>query len=58
MDKLEEKELSQISGGDSSFVSGPIISAIVSIIRLIRDAGYDLGSGVRRISENEICPIP
>ena len=58
MDKIEEKKLNQILGGDSSFVSGPIISAVVSIIRLIRDAGYDLGTGVRRISEHEICPLP
>ena len=58
MDKIEEKKLNQISGGDSSYISGPIISAIVSIIKLIRDAGYDLGSGIRRISEHEICPLP
>ena len=58
MDKIEEKELTKISGGDSSFVSGPIITAVVSVIRLIRDAGYDLGSGIRRMSEHEICPIP
>lgn len=54
---IKEQELEKINGGDSQSISGPVISAIVNIIKLIRDAGYDLGSGIRRASEGELCPL-
>lgn len=57
MKPVSNEKLDKIMGGDSSYVSGPIISAIVSIIKLIRDAGYDMGSGMRRISEDNLCPL-
>ena len=57
MKKVEERKLDEILGGDSSYVSGPIISAIVAVVKLIRDAGYDLGSGIRRMIEGEVCPL-
>lgn len=57
MSHIKEQELDRIKGGDSSYVSGPIISSIVSIIKLVRDAGYDLGSGFRRMAEDEVCPL-
>ena len=56
MRKLKEKEQDQISGG-SEAISGPIISALTSIIKCLKDAGYSLGSGIRRISENDLCPL-
>jgi len=57
MIQLKEEQLDRVRGGDSSYVTGPIISAVVSIIKLIRDAGYDLGSGIRRAAEDEVCPL-
>ena len=57
MKKIEEKKLDEILGGDSSYVTGPIINAIVAIVKLVRDAGYDLGSGFRRMIEKEVCPL-
>mgnify|MGYP007070294151 CR=1 FL=1 len=57
MIQLKEEQLDNLRGGDSSYVTGPIISAVVSIIKLIRDAGYDLGSGIRRAAEDEVCPL-
>ena len=56
MKKLDDNTLEAIKGGDS-YVSGPIISAIVSIIKLLQDAGYSVGSGFRRIHEEELCPL-
>ena len=56
MKKIADQELDRIAGGDS-YVSGPIINAVVNIIKLVRDAGYDLGSGFRRMAEGEICPL-
>ena len=53
---LKEEEQDAIKGG-SETVSGPIISALTSIIKCLRDAGYSVGSGIRRISENNLCPL-
>ena len=30
---------------------------LLDIFELIRDAGYAVGSGIRRISEDELCPL-
>ena len=54
MKNITEEQLNEISGGA---VSGPIINAFVNVIKLLRDAGYNLGSGIRRISENNLCPL-
>ena len=56
MIKKEKEELEKISGGDAS-ITGPVINALVNIITLIHDAGYDLGSGIRRMAEDELCPL-
>ena len=57
MKHISDKELDCIKGGDSNSITGPIISALVSVIKLIQEAGYDLGSGFRRIADNEMCPL-
>ena len=56
MKKLEDDNLNNISGGATS-ISGPIINAIVNVINVLRDAGYATGSSIRRISENNLCPL-
>lgn len=56
MEKIKEDNLNEISGGNTT-VSGPIINAVTTVIELIKDAGYALGSGIRRISENNLCPL-
>ena len=56
MSNLNKEQLMKISGG-STTISGPIINAIVNVINLIKDAGYSIGSGVRRIVENDLCPL-
>lgn len=55
MRELKEKELDKIYGGE--LITGSILNAIVSIMKLVHDAGYELGSGVRRIADDEICPL-
>ncbi len=55
MTKIENEQLDKIKGGES--LTGPIISGIVSIIKVLYEAGYALGSGIRRISENNLCPL-
>lgn len=56
MKKIENENLDKICGGTTT-ISGPIINAVVNVIRVLKEAGYSLGSGIRRISENNICPL-
>lgn len=55
MRNLKEEELDSIYGGTT--ISGPIINAIVNVIKVLQEAGHSLGSGIRRISENHLCPL-
>ena len=34
-----------------------LIDLIVNVIKILQDAGYSLGSGIRRIAENNLCPL-
>lgn len=56
MNKIEENKLDKISGGTTTF-NGPIINALSTIITLLQEAGYNIGSGIRRITEGDICPL-
>ena len=56
MNSIEEEKLEQIKGGNVT-ISGPIINAITGIINVLKDAGYSLGSGIRRIADNNLCPL-
>ena len=54
MKHIKEDKLDKINGGN---ISGSIINAVVSIIEVLKNAGYALGSGIRRISEDSLCPL-
>lgn len=54
MKSISENKLDKIKGGN---ISGPIINAVVSIIEVLKNAGYSLGSGIRRIAEDNLCPL-
>ena len=56
MKKIEEEKLENIKGGNTS-ITGPIINAFVNIIKVIQEAGQAFGSGIRRISEDNLCPL-
>ena len=56
MRSLKENQLDSIKGGDAT-ITGTIINALVSVIEVLKNAGYSLGSGVRRISEDNLCPL-
>lgn len=56
MSNLNKEQLMKISGGTTT-ISGPIINAIVNVINIIKEAGYSIGSGIRRIAENDLCPL-
>ena len=54
MKKLTEEQLKQIEGGS---ISGTLINALVRGINSILDLGRSLGSAIRRITGNNICPL-
>jgi len=56
VNRISDDKLDNITGGNTT-VNGPIINAIVNVINLLRDAGYSIGSGLRRIGENKMCPL-
>jgi len=56
MKEIEKEKLETINGGTDP-ITGPIITAITGIIKLLQDAGHALGSGIRRISEDNLCPL-
>lgn len=56
MIKMSAESLDNTTGGNTT-INGPIINAVISIIDLLREAGYSLGSGIRRFSENKVCPL-
>ena len=56
MKTINDSKLDSIKGGNTS-ISGPIISAVMNIIEALKNAGYSLGSGIRRISEDNLCPL-
>lgn len=57
MNLIDDIDLDKIVGGSTNTISGTIINALTNIIRLIKEAGYDLGSGMRRIGEDNLCSL-
>ncbi len=58
MSKITSEKLETIIGGSSSsYLSGPIVNAFVNVMKLLMDAGSSLGSSIRRIAENNVCPL-
>lgn len=56
MKKIKEENMDNIKGGDAT-ITGSVINAIVNVIEILKNAGYSLGSGIRRISEDNLCPL-
>jgi hypothetical protein len=56
MKEINETKLDSIKGGNTS-ITGPVINALVNVIEALKNAGFSLGSGIRRISEDNLCPL-
>ncbi len=54
MKELNRKELLNIEGGA---ISGTLISSITRGINTILDLGRSLGSAIRRLGSNNVCPL-
>lgn len=55
MKELTKKELFKIQGGAS--ITGTMISAVTHGINTILDFGRSLGTAIRRLGSNNVCPI-
>lgn len=55
MKKVDSYELDCVIGGDS--ISGTVINAFTNVIKLLLDAGRSFGSAIRRVSEDNLCPL-
>ena len=56
MKVIDSNLLDSINGGTNT-ISSTVINAFTNLIKLLKDAGYSLGSGVRRIGEEKLCPL-
>ena len=54
MRKINNNKLNEITGG--STLTSSMINAFVNIIKLIKEAGEDLGSSFRRMHDGALCP--
>lgn len=56
MKKINDKDLLLIVGGAST-LSGTILNQLNRLISILVDSEKSLGSSIRRISEDKICPL-
>lgn len=54
MKELNNNELLSVEGGS---ISGTLISSIARGINTVLDLGRSLGSAIRRIGNNNVCPF-
>ncbi len=51
----QNDNLEKIVGGTT--LTGSIVKALTEIIKVLGDAGRGLGSSIRRIGTNNLCPL-
>lgn len=56
MNKLNKEELYKINGGATNFFSAQFLNSIARIASVLLDIGRSIGSSIRRINSNNICP--
>lgn len=55
MRQIEKEQLKQIKGGLT--LSSALINSINNLIKILMDAGNKVGSSLRRIGSDKICPL-
>lgn len=55
MIELKNDELMTIKGGFS--ISGSLLNSFSSLIKSILEVGRGIGSSIRRVEENKVCPL-
>lgn len=57
MSIINSEKLASIRGGATNTITAGIINAFTNIIKVLYEAGHGVGSAIRRISENNLCPL-
>ncbi len=55
MTKLSKEELQKVNGGID--LTGTLLNSFTSLIKILLETGRAVGSSLRRIEENQICPL-
>ncbi|HIS39155.1 MAG TPA: hypothetical protein IAB45_06585 [Candidatus Onthousia faecavium] len=55
MKKLTNQELKNIKAGTS--ITGSLLNYLNDLINILVDAGRSLGTAIRRIGSDSICPL-
>lgn len=55
MKEVNKEELLKIDGGLN--ISGTLINSFTNIIKVLLDVGRSIGTSIRRINDDELCPI-
>ena len=56
MKELTNKELMDIKGGATNYLSAAFITAITRAGNLLLDLGRSLGTSIRRVATGNVCP--
>lgn len=56
MSVIKDDKLSEISGGETT-ITGTLLSAVGDVLKLLYDVGHAVGSSIRRLADNDLCPI-
>ena len=55
MRKLKRNELMNVDGGKSS--NSALLNSVTNAVKVVLDLGRSLGSSIRRIGSNNLCPV-
>ena len=55
MNRISDEKLEEVIGGAS--VSGTIINAFTNVIKVLIDACIGVGSAIRRVHDDKLCPL-
>ena len=53
--EIDNDTLESLVGGSGN-ISSTVINALTNVIKFIYEVGTGLGSGLRRIIDNDMCP--
>ncbi len=57
MERVKNEEMKNIKGGGTITFNATFLNAIYKISSLVFDIGKELGSSIRRISTDSVCPV-
>ncbi len=57
MKKVETETLDNVVGGATLSLSAGVINAIVKLVDIVFEIGGSFGSSVRRVTEDNVCPL-